>query len=77
MANDIELSRLGIARIATSILRNSGLAKCSRTGCKDSENIRQKQSATRSLEQVDNHGLFVLIYILHIGCVLLVEKHVV
>jgi len=46
MVNHNERSRLGIARTATSILRNSGQAACSRIGCKSSEHIRHKLSDT-------------------------------
>jgi hypothetical protein len=46
MVNHNERSRLGIARTATSILRSSGQAACSRIECKSSEHIRHKLSDT-------------------------------
>jgi len=46
MVNDSEIFRLGITRTATSILRNSGQAACSRIKCESSEHIRQKLSDT-------------------------------
>jgi hypothetical protein len=46
MVNHNERSRLGIARTAISILRNSGQVACLRIGCKSSEHIKHKLSDT-------------------------------